>query len=75
MEVLDDIESEAKEIMAAGNGWLVYTPLLHKIREAGASPGTQTQLTKAWVFCASWRANFEFRGDVRDLLEALRPAR
>lgn len=35
LEVLDDIESEAKEIRKSGNGWLTYSPLLHKIREGG----------------------------------------
>ena len=35
LEVLDDLESEAKEIRDAGNGWLVYSPLLHTIREGG----------------------------------------
>lgn len=35
LEVLDDIESEAKEIAQQGNSWLVYSPLLHRIREGG----------------------------------------
>jgi hypothetical protein len=35
LEVLDDIQSEAKEIRSQGNGWLTYSPLLHKIREGG----------------------------------------
>lgn len=35
LEVLDDIESEAREIRGKGNGWLAYSPLLHKIREGG----------------------------------------
>lgn len=35
LEVLDDIESEAKEIASAGNRWLAYSPLLHAIREGG----------------------------------------
>lgn len=35
MEVIDDHVSEAKEIMAAGNGWFAYTPVLHRIREGG----------------------------------------
>lgn len=35
LEVLDDIESEAKEARAKGNGWLTYSPVLHKIREQG----------------------------------------
>lgn len=35
LEVLDDIENEAKEIRGQGNGWLTYSPLLHRIREGG----------------------------------------
>lgn len=35
LEVLDDFESEAREIRNVGNGWLTYSPLLHKIREGG----------------------------------------
>lgn len=35
LEVLDDIENEAKEIRAKGNGWVAYSPLLHRIREGG----------------------------------------
>jgi len=33
--VLDDLVGEAKEIRQKGNGWLTYSPLLHKIREGG----------------------------------------
>ena len=36
MDVLDDIESEAREI-AANNQWLVYTEPLHRIREFGCA--------------------------------------
>jgi hypothetical protein len=35
LDVLDDFASEAKEILGKGNGWFTYTPLLHRIREAG----------------------------------------
>lgn len=35
LEVMDDIKSEAKEIRSQLNGWLTYSPLLHKIREGG----------------------------------------
>lgn len=35
LEVIDDIKSEAQEIRNAGNTWLTYSPLLHKIREGG----------------------------------------
>jgi len=35
LEVIDDIESEAKEIKDKGNGWLTYSPLIHAIREGG----------------------------------------
>merc|ERR1711904_136279 len=35
LEVIDDIKSEAKEIRSQLNGWLTYSPLLHKIREGG----------------------------------------
>ncbi|CAE8719558.1 unnamed protein product [Polarella glacialis] len=35
LEVLDDIESEAREVRNKGNGWLAYSPLIHTIREQG----------------------------------------
>lgn len=35
LEVVDDIQSEAREIRSQGNTWLTYSPLLHKIREGG----------------------------------------
>jgi len=35
LEVLDDIEGEANEILRKGNSWITYSPLLHKLRESG----------------------------------------
>merc|ERR1719433_541417 len=35
LEVLDDLEGEAKELREAGNGWLTYSPEIHMIREGG----------------------------------------
>merc|ERR1712000_371355 len=35
MDVLDDLNGEAKQIAEKGNDWFVYSPLLHRIREAG----------------------------------------
>jgi hypothetical protein len=35
LDILDDFASEAKEISDKGNGFFAYTPLLHRIREAG----------------------------------------
>jgi len=35
LEVVDDIQGEAREIRSQGNTWLTYSPLLHKIREGG----------------------------------------
>lgn len=35
LEVIDDIEGEAREAAGHGNGWLVYSPLLHMLREGG----------------------------------------
>jgi len=35
LEVIDDLQSEAKEIRNQGNRWLTYSPMLHKIREGG----------------------------------------
>jgi len=35
LEVIDDIESEAREVAGNGNGWLTYSPQLHMIREGG----------------------------------------
>mmetsp|Transcript_60098 Transcript_60098/g.104858 ORF Transcript_60098/g.104858 Transcript_60098/m.104858 type:complete len:514 (+) Transcript_60098:72-1613(+) len=35
LEVIDDIESEAHEVMKQGNCWLTYCPLIHALREGG----------------------------------------
>lgn len=35
LDILDDYVSEAQEILGNGNGWFTYTPILHRIREAG----------------------------------------
>lgn len=35
LDILDDFQSEAQEINNAGNGFFVYTPIMHRIREAG----------------------------------------
>merc|ERR1711998_728707 len=35
LEVLDDLASEAEELRKVGNGWLTYSPLLHRVREGG----------------------------------------
>eukprot|EP00927_Polykrikos_kofoidii_P044892 TRINITY_DN38764_c0_g1_i1.p1 TRINITY_DN38764_c0_g1~~TRINITY_DN38764_c0_g1_i1.p1 ORF type:complete len:587 (-),score=98.21 TRINITY_DN38764_c0_g1_i1:80-1738(-) len=35
LEVIDDLQSEAKEVHKVGNSWLVYTPLIHRLREGG----------------------------------------
>jgi len=35
LEVVDDMESEAREIWRSGNRWLVYSPLIHRMREGG----------------------------------------
>lgn len=39
LDVLDDIEGEAKEIASVGNGWLAYSPALHTLRESGTTCG------------------------------------
>jgi hypothetical protein len=35
LDILDDFESEAKEIASVGNSFFTYTPIIHRIREAG----------------------------------------
>merc|ERR1712083_210655 len=35
LDILDDFESEAAELRENGNSFFTYTPLLHRIREAG----------------------------------------
>lgn len=35
LDIIDDYESEAQEIASNGNSFFAYTPLLHRIREAG----------------------------------------
>jgi hypothetical protein len=39
LDVLDDLEGEAKEIATCGNGWFAYSPPLHTIRESGTTVG------------------------------------
>lgn len=45
-QVLSDIEVEAKEVLCKGNGWLTYTPIIHRIREGGAPPKLLNLLDK-----------------------------
>lgn len=35
LEVIDDMQGEAAEIRAVGNRWLVYSPVIHRLREGG----------------------------------------
>merc|ERR1719248_417387 len=35
LEVLDDLTAEARELRGAGNSFLTYSPLIHRIRESG----------------------------------------
>merc|ERR1719464_1337809 len=35
LDILDDIQGEAKEVYDSGNGWLTYSPMIHRIREGG----------------------------------------
>lgn len=35
LDILDDLQGEAKEVHDSGNGWFVYTPLIHRVREGG----------------------------------------
>eukprot|EP00928_Gymnodinium_smaydae_P043533 TRINITY_DN29145_c0_g1_i1.p1 TRINITY_DN29145_c0_g1~~TRINITY_DN29145_c0_g1_i1.p1 ORF type:complete len:416 (-),score=48.55 TRINITY_DN29145_c0_g1_i1:442-1647(-) len=35
LDILDDLKGEADEVRECGNGWFVYTPLLHRLREGG----------------------------------------
>merc|ERR1711981_1062724 len=36
LDILDDISSEATEVaIVSRNNWFAYTPLLHRVREAG----------------------------------------
>eukprot|EP00927_Polykrikos_kofoidii_P079712 TRINITY_DN76520_c0_g1_i1.p1 TRINITY_DN76520_c0_g1~~TRINITY_DN76520_c0_g1_i1.p1 ORF type:complete len:482 (-),score=71.37 TRINITY_DN76520_c0_g1_i1:153-1568(-) len=37
LEVIDDLESEAREISKQGNGWFTYSPVIHMIREGGTN--------------------------------------
>ena len=39
IDVIDDFESEAREMKKSGNGWLTYSPSLHAIREGGTHLG------------------------------------
>ena len=53
--MLDDIQGEAKEIAAVGNGWLTYTPPLHTCVTNGLEPfgWVSTQLRSFRTFDSS----------------------
>ena len=36
LDILDDLQGEAQELHASGNGWFAYTPILHRVREGGS---------------------------------------
>lgn len=36
LDILDDLNAEAKEVSDSGNGWFAYTPMIHRIREGGS---------------------------------------
>jgi len=36
LDILDDLQGEAKEVHECGNGWFAYTPMIHRIREGGS---------------------------------------
>jgi len=36
LDILDDLNGEAKEVSDSGNGWFAYTPMIHRIREGGS---------------------------------------
>lgn len=35
IDILDDLAGEGEELHKCGNGWLTYSPLIHRIREGG----------------------------------------
>lgn len=35
LDILDDLQGEAKEVYDSQNGWFAYTPMIHRIREGG----------------------------------------
>lgn len=37
LDILDDLQGEGKEVHEAGNAWLAYSPLIHRIREGGTN--------------------------------------
>lgn len=69
MDVLDDLEGEAKEVMAV-NDWMVYGEPLHRMREFGASIKEMDLLDEAALSSEQMRVLLSYmisNGNPRDL--------
>eukprot|EP00930_Biecheleria_cincta_P045041 TRINITY_DN31042_c0_g1_i1.p1 TRINITY_DN31042_c0_g1~~TRINITY_DN31042_c0_g1_i1.p1 ORF type:complete len:477 (+),score=80.54 TRINITY_DN31042_c0_g1_i1:90-1520(+) len=84
LDILDDLQGEGKEVHEAGNAWLAYTPLIHRIREGGTNiklfdllderPFTPVEISMFMDFLFRQQSDAPFPRTPKELLQAVQNA-
>lgn len=89
LDILDDMSGEAVEVAKRGNDWFAYTPVLHRIREAGTlskilddideRPLNETEVQRlAELLCGSQKplvglGKTQFLNEVKNMVSRMPP--